>query len=68
MATRSAPRGTIIPSLIYDDVAQAIDWLCDVFGFKERLRMPGGDERSVMRRLQQGKVPIKVALCWGHRE
>jgi uncharacterized glyoxalase superfamily protein PhnB len=43
MTNRSVPRGTIIPSLIYDDVAHAIDWLCDVFGFQERLRMAGGD-------------------------
>lgn len=35
---RSKPAGTIIPTLIYDDVPKAIDWLCDVFGFTERLR------------------------------
>ncbi len=40
---RSAPSGTIVPSLIYNDVAQAIAWLCDVFGFKERLRAIGED-------------------------
>ena len=38
ISNRSAPAGTIVPSLIYNDVAGAIDWLCDVFGFKERLR------------------------------
>jgi uncharacterized glyoxalase superfamily protein PhnB len=43
MENQSAPRGTIIPSLIYNDVAQAADWLCDVFGFKERLRVAGPD-------------------------
>jgi len=35
---RSAPAATVVPVLIYEDVAQAIDWLCRVFGFSERLR------------------------------
>jgi uncharacterized glyoxalase superfamily protein PhnB len=34
----SKPPGTILPTLIYDDVGKAVAWLCDVFGFKERLR------------------------------
>ncbi len=41
IVNRSAPSGTIVPSLIYNDVAKAIDWLCDVFGFTERLRAGG---------------------------
>lgn len=40
---RSAPTATIVPILVYDDVAQAIDWLCRAFGFKECLRAPGPD-------------------------
>jgi uncharacterized glyoxalase superfamily protein PhnB len=35
---RSKPPGTIRPTLIYDDVPKAAAWLCDVFGFTERLR------------------------------
>jgi uncharacterized glyoxalase superfamily protein PhnB len=35
---RSKPPGTILPTLIYDDVPKAVAWLCDVFGFRERLR------------------------------
>src|SRR5712664_3593908 len=35
---RSAPAATIVPILIYEDVGQAIDWLCRAFGFTERLR------------------------------
>jgi uncharacterized glyoxalase superfamily protein PhnB len=42
IANRSAPSGTIIPYLIYNDVGGAIDWLCNVVGFTERLR--AGDE------------------------
>ncbi len=37
---RSAPAATVVPILIYEDVAGAIAWLCGAFGFKERLRVP----------------------------
>ena len=43
IVNRSAPLGTIVPSLIYNDLAQTIDWLCEVFGFTERLRAVGED-------------------------
>jgi uncharacterized glyoxalase superfamily protein PhnB len=43
MVNRSAPGGDIVPSLIYNDVGKAVDWLCDVFGFAERLRVTSGD-------------------------
>lgn len=43
VVNRSAPPGTVVPSLIYEDVAAAIDWLCDTFGFTERLRAAGPD-------------------------
>jgi uncharacterized glyoxalase superfamily protein PhnB len=35
---RSAPPGAVVPWLIHDDVAAAIPWLCEAFGFTERLR------------------------------
>ena len=38
VTNRSAPAATIVPILIYEDVGQAIDWLCQAFGFTERLR------------------------------
>jgi len=37
------PPGIIIPELPYDDVGTAAKWLCQAFGFKERLRI--GDHR-----------------------
>ena len=40
---RSMPRATVIPVLAYPDVAEASRWLCDAFGFRERLRI--GDHR-----------------------
>ncbi len=33
----------ITPYLYYQDVAAALDWLTTVFGFKERMRLPGAD-------------------------
>jgi uncharacterized glyoxalase superfamily protein PhnB len=36
-SNRSMPSSTIIPVLGYDDVPQAVAWLCHAFGFSERL-------------------------------
>jgi len=33
----------ITPYLLYEDVAGALAWLSQAFGFQERLRMPGPD-------------------------
>jgi uncharacterized glyoxalase superfamily protein PhnB len=41
---RSMPSATVIPQLTYEDVGEAIDWLCDKFGFTERWR--AGDHRA----------------------
>jgi uncharacterized glyoxalase superfamily protein PhnB len=38
VVNRSAPRATVVPILVYEDVGKAIDWLCRTFGFTERLR------------------------------
>jgi uncharacterized glyoxalase superfamily protein PhnB len=35
---RSAPDATVVPVLVYDDVEEASAWLCNTFGFHERLR------------------------------
>ena len=39
MANRSSPSATVIPVLAYADVIEASEWLCESFGFKERLRI-----------------------------
>jgi uncharacterized glyoxalase superfamily protein PhnB len=49
LENRSMPPGIIIPELVYADVGSAVEWLCTVFGFSERLRI--GNHRS--------------QLCWG---
>lgn len=38
-SNRSIPPATVIPVLVYEDVAEAVEWLCDAFGFRERLRI-----------------------------
>src|SRR5437016_7353926 len=35
------PRGTVVPTLRYRDVATAIDWLCNTFGFEKHLVVSG---------------------------
>ncbi len=39
IVNRSIPDATIIPVLVYEDVEEAVEWLCDTFGFSERLRI-----------------------------
>jgi uncharacterized glyoxalase superfamily protein PhnB len=41
---RSIPDCTVIPELAYKDVGEAVAWLCDRFGFVERLRI--GNHRA----------------------
>ena len=40
-SNRSMPTSRVIPVLVYDDVAEASDWLCRAFGFTERWRAGG---------------------------
>jgi uncharacterized glyoxalase superfamily protein PhnB len=43
---RTMPAATVFPVLVYPDVAEAIDWLCTAFGFRERWR--AGGHRAVL--------------------
>lgn len=36
---RSVPDATVIPVLTYADVREAVGWLIEAFGFKERVRI-----------------------------
>ncbi len=38
MNNRSVPVTTVLPHLVYRDIAEACDWLTRVFGFKEHFR------------------------------
>jgi uncharacterized glyoxalase superfamily protein PhnB len=44
LKNRSMPPGVFIPVLPYSDVAEAVKWLCEAFGFAERLRI--GNHRA----------------------
>ncbi len=44
LTNRSMPTSTVIPVLVYEDVAEAAEWLCDTFGFVERVRI--GNHRA----------------------
>jgi len=60
VVNRSAPRATVVPILVYEDVGKAIDWLCDAFGFKERLRAgaPGGSVAHAQLDVAEGAVML----------
>jgi len=57
---RSAPWATVVPILVYEDVGKAVDWLCDTFGFKERLRAgpPGGPVFHAQLAIAEGAVML----------
>jgi uncharacterized glyoxalase superfamily protein PhnB len=50
----------VVPILVYEDVAKAIDWLCDTFGFTERLRAagPGGSVVHAQLAIAEGAVML----------
>ena len=45
---RSIPSATVIPVLVYPDVREAVAFLCEAFGFEERLQI-GEAHRSQLR-------------------
>jgi uncharacterized glyoxalase superfamily protein PhnB len=60
VVNQSAPRATVVPILVYEDVGKAIDWLCSVFGFSERLRAagPGGIVTHAQLAISEGAVML----------
>jgi uncharacterized glyoxalase superfamily protein PhnB len=58
---RSRPPG-IIPTLYYDDVGKAIEWLVGAFGFNERFRYgPAGNPQGAQLDAGDGAVMLSVA-------
>lgn len=43
ISNRSVPADIILPHIVYEDVAEAIDWLSKAFGFIEHYRYGGPD-------------------------
>jgi uncharacterized glyoxalase superfamily protein PhnB len=44
LANRSIPKSTVLPELAYSNIGEAIDHLCEAFGFTLRIRI--GDHRA----------------------
>jgi uncharacterized glyoxalase superfamily protein PhnB len=78
---RSVPQASVIPELPYADVAEAADWLCSAFGFRQRFRI--GDHRAqlvyadgavIVTRLREGEpraasaVLVRVEDADSHHE
>jgi uncharacterized glyoxalase superfamily protein PhnB len=65
---RSMPCATVIPELAYPDIGEAIDWLCNAFGFTLRIRIADhraqlnvGDGAVVLTELRGGNASIDAA-------
>lgn len=57
---RSMPSAVIIPELPYPDVRKAVAWLCETFGFTERLRI--GDHRAQLQFGEGSLVVIQAGI------
>ena len=62
VANRSRPPGTVVPSLFYENVEEAIDWLCGAFGFRERFRY-GREGRVEGAQLAVGEGAIMLSVA-----
>jgi uncharacterized glyoxalase superfamily protein PhnB len=57
VVNQSAAPGAVVPVLVYARVGEAIDWLCDAFGFAERLRYgPDGNPTGAQLSVGDGAV------------
>ncbi len=45
LENRSMATATVIPVLVYEDVDEAVEWLCDAFGFVEQVRVENNRAR-----------------------
>jgi uncharacterized glyoxalase superfamily protein PhnB len=60
IVNRSAPTATVVPVLVYEDVAKAIGWLCEAFGFSERLRAARPDGAIMHAQLSIGEGAVML--------
>jgi uncharacterized glyoxalase superfamily protein PhnB len=63
ITNRSLPVDTVLPHIMYQDVANAIEWLTRVFGFKEHYRY--GEPLSGAQ-MYAGKACIMIKGAGGH--
>src|SRR5215470_6325502 len=60
VVNRSAPASGVVAVLVYENVADAIAWLCGAFGFTERLRAPGPGGRIIHAQLSIGAGDVMI--------
>ena len=51
---------TVIPTMRYNDASSAIEWLCQVFGFKKHLVVPGDEGKITHAQLTFGNGMIML--------
>jgi uncharacterized glyoxalase superfamily protein PhnB len=63
IANRSVPTDTLLPHVVYPDVAEAIDWLAKTFGFTEHYRYgePGSPASGAQMYLGKAWIMLKRA-------
>jgi uncharacterized glyoxalase superfamily protein PhnB len=63
IANRSVPTDTVLPHLVYQNVADALAWLTTTFGFAEHYRYgdPGGPVSGAQMRLGNACIMINSA-------
>jgi len=54
----------IQPMLVYDDAPKALEFLCDAFGFEEKMRMPMADGRIGHAEIAMDGAVVMLASCW----
>ena len=50
--------------LAYDDAPGALSFLCDAFGFEEKMRMPMADGRIGHAEIALNNAVVMLASCW----
>jgi uncharacterized glyoxalase superfamily protein PhnB len=60
---RSVPTNTVLPHLVYEDVAEAVNWLATTFGFTEHYRYgpPDGPVQGAQVRLGDAWIMLEKA-------
>lgn len=58
---RSVPVNTVLPHIFYEDVARALSWLKETFGFVEhyRFELPDGTSRPIIKTLELPMLILK---------
>ena len=66
MSSASGLHPTITPGLLYHDAPKAIEWLCRVFGFQQRLVVPGEQGTVAHAHLTLGNGGIMLSSAEGY--